>query len=114
MKRVEKKIRFRKEGGGSFRMANGKIIKPGQIFSAYPNEIPKEFLDVIVPLDKIPEVPTPEEVPVKVTQPEYSLTHRGGGYYDIVDTNGKQMNEVAIKGKEAAEKEIGILLGAEE
>jgi hypothetical protein len=113
MERIEKKIKFRKEGGGSFRMASGKIIKPGQVFAAYPNEIPPEFLDTIVPLEKIPEAPTPEEVPVEVTQPAYELKHRGGGYYDIVDANGKQMNEVAIKGKDAAEAEIGVLLGAE-
>ena len=51
-------IRWRKEGGGSFRTKiNGKdrIIKPGETFRALPEEIPLAFRDVVVPLDKVPE-----------------------------------------------------------
>lgn len=49
-----KKIRYQKLGGGSLRMLN-RIIKPNQIFSAYPEEIPEAFNRWIKPLDPLPE-----------------------------------------------------------
>jgi hypothetical protein len=46
----EGKVRWKKAGGGSFRMGN-KIIKPGETFWAFPGEIPKAFRDVVIPLN---------------------------------------------------------------
>jgi len=88
-------------------MASGKIIKPGQVFEAFEDEIPVGFRDVIIPLEPIP---AKEEVHVEPVPPEYTLKHRSGGYYWIVDSNGKTMNEEALK-KEEAEELIEKLLG---
>lgn len=46
----EGKIQWKKLGRGFFRLPN-RIIKPGQIFWARPNEIPQAFRDTIVPVD---------------------------------------------------------------
>ncbi len=103
----EKKLRWKKIGGGSFRMgksSGGRLIKPGQTFTAYDHDIPMGFRDTIILLDPASEKEA--EVPVVVEKPEYTVKHRSGGYYNILDSNGKVMNEEAIKGKEDAEKFI--------
>ena len=100
----EKKLRWRKIGGGSFRMGSKRLIKPGQEFMAYDHEIPMGFRDTIILLDTVPEKEA--EVPVKVKQAEYTVKHRSGGYYNILDSNGKVVNEEAVKGKDAAEQFI--------
>jgi len=68
MDQTRKKIRFRKMGGGSLRY-NGKIIKPREVFEAYPDEIPSVFMDVIVPLDELKDEPFKP----KVEQTEYKV-----------------------------------------
>jgi len=45
------KIHWIKKGGGSFYLGPNKIIKPGEKFWAYEDEIPQGFRDVIVPID---------------------------------------------------------------
>lgn len=55
MKRIigtpgEGKIQWKKLGRGFFRLPN-RIIKPGDVFWARPNEIPQAFRDTIVPVD---------------------------------------------------------------
>jgi len=47
-------LRWRKTGGGTFRMGNGKIIKPNQVFRAAVEDIPKAFQHMIIPLDQLP------------------------------------------------------------
>ena len=94
-------ILWQKTGGGTFRLPSGKIIKPTQKFRARPNEIPEAFRDTVIPLDKVP--PTPEEIAPDVEEPTYDLKHRGGGWYDIIDSNGKTLNEKALKQEEAEE-----------
>ena len=85
----------------------GKIIKPGQEFYAYEHEIPQGFRDVIIPLEEIVE---DDEKPVVAAKPEYFLKSRGqGGWYNVVDSNGKVMNEKALK-KEAADEFIEELM----
>lgn len=98
---VEKEIWWRKTGGGSHRMKkNGKlmIIKPGQKFKARPSEIPEAFRDIILPLENIPKEP-----PLKVDEPTYEIVHKGSGWYNVVDGDGKIMNEKAMRPEEAEE-----------
>jgi len=88
-------ILWQKTGGGSFRMSR-RIIKPGEKFRARPDEIPKGFRDVIIPLEPIPEGTIMQgaiEVTAPGVSPKYTLKSRGGGWYDIVDAAGKVMNE---------------------
>ena len=122
MKRTELEpgqSRWKKIGGGSLLLTiNGKKrhIKPGEIFTAQEHEIPGAFRDVIKPLEtEIVTVKkgTPREAPVvreaNVKEPippsalEYEVQARsGGGYFDVVDKNGKVQNEKALR-KDAAE-----------
>jgi hypothetical protein len=55
------KLKWRKVGGGSFRMASGRIIKPNEVFHARVEDIPAPFRDMVVQLED-------EEATVDVTQ----------------------------------------------
>jgi len=118
--------RWKKTGGGSLHLTIGgskRIIKPGEIFTAKEEEIPDSFRDVIKPLDTIVvpvkqvEKPVEPVKPVKPVEPvvkasalEYSVRARsGGGYYDVVDKNGKAQNEKALR-EDAAEALLKSLL----
>lgn len=114
---VEGQVRFKKIGGGSFRMGN-RIIKPGQVFMAFPSEIPKIFRDVVIAVDtnfkfdadKAKKELTPPP-PVVVTPLKYAIQPHGKSLYlyDVVDAQGKVLNEKALK-KEIAEKFVEDLM----
>jgi len=108
-------LKWRKLGGGSFHATIGgrrRIIKPNQVFEARLDEIPEAFRDMIQPLSpaaaKAAEVTAVKEEAAPPVPVEYTLKHRGGGWYDVLDDNGKQVNEKAVK-KEEAEKLISSL-----
>lgn len=112
----EKAIRWRKTGGGPFlAYINGKKrwIKPGQVFTAKASEIPEAFRDTIIPVDA-KQVETVEKKAVaealNAKQPEYTAVHRGGGWYNVVDENGKAVSEKALK-KDGAQELIDQLKG---
>ena len=69
----EGKIQWRKLGRGFFRLPN-RIIKPGEVFWARPDEIPLAFRDMIVPIDskelkEQPKAPArPVRTPIEVRQ----------------------------------------------
>jgi len=95
------KIRWKKIGGGSLTLL-GKFIKPGDIFTAYPHQIPKVFRDVIVPLDEIKSEAAPVVEPVKTL---YTIVPRGASksLFDVIneavlDEEGKpkRINEKAL------------------
>jgi len=88
--------RWKKTGGGSLRL-RGRIIKPGQVFRAYSHEIPDSFKDVVIAIDGQESVT--EDKKVEAVALEYKLQPRegGGGWFDVVDTNGKRINEKACK-----------------
>jgi len=110
---ASKIIKWKKVGGGSLRF-KGRIIKPNQIFKASANEIPPGFRDQVLPLEAIPgdvSAPGPPAVDAKPVEVEYKLKSRGsGGWYDVVDKNGKALNEKALK-KDIAEKLVKDLAG---
>lgn len=89
----EKEIRWRKTGGGSFRLGperNHKIIKQNQVFSAKPSEIPVGFRDTIKPVDKLLEE---EGTPVK-SATHYKIKKVEDNLYDVVNAaSGKPMNQ---------------------
>lgn len=95
--------RWRKTGGGSFRMANGRIIKKNQVFHAAPDQIPESFRNVVVPVDGV------EEKPVEIVDPSYTIESGTPGYYNVVDTNGKKMNEKQLR-QDAAQEMVEALL----
>jgi len=109
-------IRYKKVSGGSFHATIGgkaRIIKPGEIFDARPEEIPEGFRDVVIPLDP-DEAKTANEAIPQTKAPsklQYYVKKRdsGVGYYDVVDKNGKVQNEKALR-KDKAEELIESLM----
>ena len=88
----EGKIHYKKIGGGTFRMANGRIIKPNQRFWALPEQIPDGAKHVVIPVN--PEEEPPRITPVETT---YSIETGAPGWYNVVDSNGKRMNEKQLR-----------------
>lgn len=111
MERKKTKTRqFKKIGGGSFRLKNGKIIKPNQIFSTDPNEIPEAFSDSVIPLDpkeEVQEDDTKEEATEETTEetnPRFEILHQGSGWYNVVNTaSGKAANSKKLRADAAQE-----------
>lgn len=105
----DREIWWRKTGGGTFRLKREgkgiKIIKPNQKFKARPSEIPESIRDIIKPLEELPE-----EKPLPITPPGYTLKYKGSGWYDVIDGDGKTMNEKTLR-KGDAEKLIESLTG---
>lgn len=100
------RIWYRKVGGGSLRLPN-KIIKPGEKFRARPEDIPRAFRDLCIPMENVKEAPVKK---IEVVESVYKLQPRGTNkqWWDVVDANGKVMNEKAMK-KDIAEKLISDL-----
>lgn len=93
------KARYRKIGGGTFRLRNGRIIKPNQVFTAEPHEIPQAFKDTLIALDPEPEEEGPKPASNK---PRFEVTFKGGGWYDVVNTeSGKAANSKSLRAEEA-------------
>jgi hypothetical protein len=114
----EEVMRFQKLGGGSFyAVIDGKqrIIKPGEVFIAKLEDIPEAFRDSVKPMDggmkTMKEVvEKQEETIAEVAESVFSLKHKGGAWYDVVDVDGKVMNEKSLR-KADAEKLISSLKG---
>jgi len=85
-----KRIRYQKIGGGSLRMPN-RIIKPNQVFLAYPEEIPESFARWIKPLDPVPDKKGKIREVISST---YKIEPRGedGHWFDVISAEGKIMN----------------------
>ena len=97
------KPRWRKLGGGSFRL-NNRVIKPNQVFRASPEDIPEAFRDVVVCLDDLPadELEHAIEQTAEAFSGGYQIRARGvGGWCDIVDAQGKIVNEQALRREDA-------------
>jgi hypothetical protein len=109
MERIEEKqIRWKKIGGGSFTLSNlhtsrSKIIKPNEVFTAFPSQIPEAFRSQVIPLDELPKVP--EEVLLSAPPSVYTIQPKGGSgtWFDVVDAQGKVVNAKGLK-KEKAEE----------
>lgn len=109
------KLRWKKVGGGSLRIrleGRDRIIKPGQKFNARVEDIPEAFRDVVIPVDEgeYKEAVGKSEVVEGAVKPEYFAQHRGAGWYNILDADGKKVNEKALK-REEADAMIAKLMG---
>lgn len=127
MERTQRrKIKWHKQGGGSFRMRDGRIIKPNQKFEAYPEDIPDGFRDVVVPLEPLPEdepLQSATEFELQQAEPPASLDEDqegqaqyeiqpqqyekqerdATGWFDVVDSEGNHVNDKALREDEADE-----------
>jgi len=95
----EVRIRYRKIGGGSLHLKN-RLIKPNEIFLAYPSEIKEAFRDTVIPLEEEPKRPMPkvEPLPKPAVKSAYTLKARGKSrlLFDVVDAQGKILNEKVL------------------
>jgi hypothetical protein len=99
---VKTLIRWKKVGGGAF-VLNNRYIKPGQVFTAFIDDIPAQFRDVIIPLDETSEIdPLVQHVPSL-----YTLEEAEGGW-NILDSFGKVLNEKILT-KDIAERILKTL-----
>ena len=62
---------------------------------AREEDIPKSMRDVIVPME---ELPSEMVEPIKIKPTEFKMVARGGSstWFDIVDVDGKILNEKAL------------------
>jgi hypothetical protein len=105
------KIQFQKLGGGSWRLGK-RIIKPGEKFFAFPEEIPNSMKDIIVPTsgtiewtkESKPVVPVYPITKVSYTiEPSVNAVQRGKSnlWWNVVDKDGNILNEKALKKEDA-------------
>lgn len=87
------RVQWRNSGGGTLVLKDKRVIKPGDVFLAFPNEISMSFRDVIKPLTPIKDEPIPEGIKLVFTL----KARAAGGWYDVIDQNGKVKNEKAMK-----------------
>lgn len=101
-----------KNGGGTFHTKSGKRIKPGQIFQAREEEIPKAFRDNIILVteadmserERKRKRTTKENVPViEPVKSDFTVVEREDGIFDVVDGQGKAINEQGLSKEEAEE-----------
>lgn len=82
---------------GTFRLSDGRIIKPNEIFyTDTKDEVPLAFLDSIKLLEG-------EEIFEPVKTNTYSLVENEVGLFDVVDKNGKVVTENPLSEEEAQE-----------
>ena len=104
--------KWKKIGGGTFRTRSGKIVKPNEIFSAYESDIPGSFRDTIIALESTSGEMTRSKPPVKKDEPkveepkvedtgEFKLKERSTGWFDVVSSDGKPINENALRKNQA-------------
>ena len=97
---------FIKTGKGTFRLANGKKVKPNEVFQAYPEDIPEAFRDVIKPYGQDKQVEEVFQVTGKVEDPTpiYSIQETDSvGWWNVVDSQGKVVNENKLRKNDAEE-----------
>jgi hypothetical protein len=94
-------LKWRNSGGGTFRMAGGKIIKPNQVYKAYEDQVPAAFRDTQICLEEIPTEVKVIPKKSKNATPKYEIVHKGAGWYDVIDSSGKPVNEKALREAEA-------------
>lgn len=87
--------------GGTFRMREGKkIVKPNEVFDAFPHEIPQAFRDCIKPVDA--QEPSKADI-IQVVSSSYEIKSKGPGLYNVVDGQGKVINEKGLSVQAAKE-----------
>jgi hypothetical protein len=104
------KLRWKKLGGGSLRIAIGgqnRIIKPGEEFWAEASELPKSCMDLLQCLDatglKASEVKERSKSPVIPVVYTLQKVEGEKDLWNLVDTEGKVLNE-SLLSKESADE----------
>jgi len=113
VKEQEQKLTFRKIGGGSMRLRK-RIIKPDQVFQAFLSEIPEAFRGFVIPVGEeslnavkaSEQQDKPKNIPGNKAQ--YVIEEKSKGWFNVVDKQGKAINERALR-KETADELLKAL-----
>lgn len=91
---IDTRLRWQKIGGGSLRWKN-QIIKPGEVFLAHREDLPKSFMDCLVCLDSVEVQKEKTNIQDKVEAPPvlYTLVELPDNLWDVVNEMGKPINE---------------------
>jgi len=88
---------------------DGLWIKTNQRFQALPSEVPEAFRDIIKPIGIDIQAEAVKEVRI-APAPAFTTKLKSPGYYDVVNSEGKVMNEKALR-KDAADSLVKKLTG---
>lgn len=110
-----KPLTWKKIGGGSLRLKK-RIIKPGEVFKAFPEEIPPGFRSMVIPIGKDAEIlkeqeQTQESIPANIPgnkQKYVVIESEKKGWFNVVDVNKKVLNEKGLR-KDDAESLVEAL-----
>jgi len=99
------KLKYRKIGGGSFRLY-GKIIKPNQVFSAYPEDIPEAFSDVVKCLDdeEVQRLVLSSDRQYHVKEALYEIHEQAAGRFYVINGSTRKPLHTNPTSKEEAIK----------
>lgn len=104
------KLHWKKVGGGVLRI-DGQIIKPNQEFWATMESIPKSFMDCLICLEgtkKIEEVKAADKKERETPEELYTIESAGSGLFNLVNANGKPINDQPLSKKEAKELKVTL------
>lgn len=98
------KLRYQKQGKGSFELFNA-LIKPGQIISLYPEDVPVEYKDVLLCIDspEMQEWAKQENEAALTKENVYALKeNETAGWWDVVNVETeKSINEKRLRKQDA-------------
>lgn len=97
---AEGKVWFRKVGRGSLRKIPGcqPIIKPGEKFLAYPDQIPVSFRNSVARVD---QQKASFEKDIQSVDMVYRVKKLQNGLYNVVNKKAKKMNPKPLSREEA-------------
>lgn len=88
---------WRKKEGGTFRLGSGRKVKPNEVFTAYPSEIPEAFKDLFELVEG-----NADAIERVITSPsKFSIGTREDGLFDVVDMDGKSINDEPMAEEDA-------------
>lgn len=101
--------KYRKIGNGSLRLADGRRIKPNELFWALPNSISRTAKSRVEEVDDNDVQRPPQAKPKadKVKKPIYDIKKLDDGMVVLINQNGKEISEPASE--ELAEQWLASL-----
>jgi hypothetical protein len=101
------KILWRKLSG-TLTLKDKTIVRPGETFMARPEDIPKVFRDNTVPVNP-DDLPSPGAVsPVEPEPPGYIIKSCGPNRYNVLNSQGKAVNEKPMSMADAKQLVEGL------
>ena len=97
------KLRYQKLGAGSIPLFNS-LIKPNQVISAYPEDIPARYKDILVCIDSTEMQEWAKKESEKALEKEflYELVEKTHGWWEVVNRETKKaINEKSLRKADA-------------